>query len=124
LIPAYNTDRDEVAERSCTIFVKKTEEDIYVSHSTGSYYPYMIRIIKSYNFPTRDPNVVSQTVTFSSRPGDFSSKDSYYLTSSGLKITETSFMNFDKGNFGDLNVKSVPSWIRAHLAASLARSGN
>lgn len=84
----------------------------------------MIRIIKSYNFPTRDPNVVSQTVTFSSRPGDFSSKDSYYLTSSGLKITETSFMNFDKGNFADLNVKSVPSWIRAHLAASLARSGN
>ena len=84
----------------------------------------MIRIVKSYNFPSRDPAVVSQTITFSSRPGDFSSKDSYYITSSGLKITETSFSNFNKDNFAELNPKSVPSWIRANLAATLSKDGN
>lgn len=123
LIPAYNT-ADEIAEKSCTIFIKQTEEDIYVSHSTGSYYPYMIRVIKSYNFPSRDSAVASQTITFSSRPGDLSSKDSYYITSSGLKITETSFINFNKDNLVELSPKTVPSWIRANIAATLSRHGN
>jgi Phospholipase B len=64
-----------------------------------NYYPYMLRVLKSYNFPTRNPNVGSETVTFSSRPGDFNSKDDFYILSSGLKIMETSLLNYVKSNF-------------------------
>jgi hypothetical protein len=83
----------------------------------------MIRVIKNYHFPTRDPNVGSHTLTLSSRPGDLSSKDSYYLLSSGLKVTETSYMNFNTNNYADLTPNSLPSWIRANLAGNLARTG-
>jgi hypothetical protein len=59
----------------------------------------MLRVVKSYNFPTRNENVGSETITFTSRPGDLNSKDSFYILSSGLKVTETSFMNFNKDNY-------------------------
>ena len=98
MLPAFNP-TEEGPEKSCTGYIKKTDDDIYVAHTTGSYYPYMLRVIKSYHFPSRDSNVGSETITFSSRPGDFSSKDSYYLLSSGLKVIETSFMNFNKDNY-------------------------
>ena len=61
-------------------------------------------------------------ITFSSRPGDLNSKDSYYILSSGLKITETSFLNFNTDNYQELNPKSVPSWIRVNIASNLARN--
>lgn len=82
----------------------------------------MLRVVKSYNFPSRNPKVGSETITFSSRPGDLSSKDSYYLLSSGLKITETSFMNFNKDNYKEMNPKTVPSWIRVNVASNLAKN--
>jgi hypothetical protein len=94
-----------------------------VAHSTGSYYPYMLRVVKSYNFTTRDPSVGSERITFTSRPGDFNSKDSYYQLSSGLKIIETSFMNFNKDNYKEMNSRTVPSWIRVNIASNLAKTG-
>ena len=121
-MPAFNPS-EEGPEKSCTGFIKKTDDDIYVSHTTGSYYPYMLRIVKSYNFPSRDSSIGSDTITFSSRPGDFSSKDSYYILSSGLKIIETSFLNYNKDNYKELNPKALPSWIRVNIASTLAKNG-
>ncbi len=46
----------------------------------------MLRIFKTYHFPTRDQNVGSQWFSFSSRPGDLISKDDFYVLSSGLII--------------------------------------
>ena len=83
----------------------------------------MLRIVKSYNFPSRDTNIGSETITFSSRPGDFSSKDSYYLLSSGLKVIETSFLNYNKDNYKELNPKALPSWIRVNIASTMAKTG-
>lgn len=80
--------------------------------------------MKSYNFPTRNTNIGSSTITFSSGPGDFSSNDDFYILSSGLKIMETSFLNFDTNNFADINGKSVPGWIRSAVASNLAKTGN
>jgi len=56
LLPTYNNPSD-TPEKSCTGFIKKVDNEIFVAHSTGSYYPYMLRIVKSYHFPTRDESV-------------------------------------------------------------------
>ncbi len=88
-----------------------------------NYYAYMLRIYKTYNFPTRDARVGSQSITFTARPADFNSKDDYYVASSGLKILETSLLNFRDSNYPELKPESVPCWLRATVATNLARSG-
>jgi hypothetical protein len=67
--------------------------------------------------------VGSETISFSGRPGDFNSKDDFYVLSSGLKIVETSLLNYNKDNFRELNPRSVPCWLRATVASNLARDG-
>jgi hypothetical protein len=62
-------------------------------------------------------------MTFSSRPGDLISKDDFYVLSSGLKVMETSFGNYNRNNYKDISFKSVPSWLRGCIASNLARTG-
>lgn len=83
----------------------------------------MLRVVKSYHFPSRDTSTGSETITFSSRPGDLSSKDSYYILSSGLKVIETSFLNYNKDNYKELNPRALPSWIRVNVASRMAKDG-
>jgi hypothetical protein len=124
LLVAYQPKEDmDVRDKSCSIYVKNVDGKLYIGHSTMNYYPYMLRIFKTYNFPTRNPNVGSDTITFSSRPADFNSKDDFYILSSGLKVMETSLLNFNPDNSKDLNPKTVPCWIRATVASHLARNG-
>ena len=59
---------------------------IYFAHSTHNVYEFLLRIFKSYHFPTRDERVGSETITFSSRPGDLISKDDFFVLSSGLRV--------------------------------------
>jgi hypothetical protein len=47
----------------------------------------MLRIFKSYNFPTNNPEIASEWITFSSRPGDLESKDDFFILSSGLIVS-------------------------------------
>jgi hypothetical protein len=110
-------------DKNCNVYIRKTNDDIIVTHSTMNYYAYLIRVFKAYHFPTRDPNVGSETVVFSSRPGDLNSKDDFYILSSGLKVVETSLYNYNTDNFKELNPQSVPCWIRATAASNLARNG-
>jgi len=83
----------------------------------------MLRVFKTYNFPSREGRVGSNTITFSSRPGDFNSKDDFYILSSGLSIMETSLLNYNTDNWKDLDAKSVPCWLRVAVASNLARNG-
>lgn len=64
-----------------------------------NYYTYMLRIYKMYSFPSRDARVGSERISFSARPADFNSKDDFYVASSGLKIVETSLLNFRDSNY-------------------------
>jgi hypothetical protein len=86
-------------------------------------YVFMLRVFKTYNFPSRDPRVGSEMITFSSRPADLNSKDDYYVLSSGLRVLETSLDNFNPENYKELNPLTVPCWLRATLACNLARTG-
>lgn len=82
----------------------------------------MLRIYKTYSFPTRDDRVGSQWMSFSSRPADLISKDDFYVLESGLVVLETSFNNYDKSNYEFLNPNTVPCWLRATIAVNLART--
>jgi len=59
----------------------------------------MLRILKTYNFPSRDQRVGSQTLTFTSYPGSLDSNDDFYILSSGLRITQTSLNNYNEDNY-------------------------
>lgn len=96
---------------------------LYVAHSTHNIYQFLLRIFKTYHFPTRNSNVGSQWFAFSSRPGDLISKDDFYVLSNGMIVMETSFSNQKEENYKDLNPRTVPCWLRATIAVNLARTG-
>lgn len=84
----------------------------------------MLRIFKTYNFPTRDVRVGSETLTLSSRPGDLISKDDFYILSSGLTVIESSLENMNDNNWKELSPQTVPTWLRQTIACNLARSND
>lgn len=86
LLPALTQEKYDLRDKSCTVYVRQEGDDLIVAHSTMNYYQYMLRLFKTYHFPSRDPAVGSQSLSFTARPGDFSSKDDYYILSSGLRI--------------------------------------
>jgi hypothetical protein len=100
------------------------DNNLYIAHSTHNIYHFLLRIFKTYHFPTRDPKIGSEWFAFSSRPGDMISKDDFYVLSSGLYVMETSLSNMNKSNYADLSPRTVPCWLRATIAVNLARNGN
>lgn len=98
------------------------DQKLYLAHSTHNIFPFLLRIFKTYHFPTRDTNVGSQWFAFSSRPGDLISKDDFYVLSSGLYVMETSLTNKNTENYKDLTPRTIPCWLRATIAVNLARN--
>lgn len=122
LVPAFY--ENYTKPKSCSVYLRNQEDGITITHSTMNDYVFMLRVFKTYNFPTRDSRVGSEMITFSSRPADLNSKDDYYVLSSGLRVLETSLDNFNNDNYKDLNPLTVPCWLRATLACNLARTGS
>lgn len=123
LLSAFTTKLPDVKQKS-SILIKNINEKLYVSHSSINSYAYMLRIVKSYNFPTRNANVGSQSISFSSRPGELNSRDDFYILSSGLRVMQTCLYNYNSNNFNEFNPKTVPSWIRVLVASNLARNSS
>ena len=56
----------------------------------------MLKTFKIYDFELNNPLVVNNKVAFSSRPGDITSKDDFYVTYPAQVIaSETSLMCFN-----------------------------
>jgi hypothetical protein len=124
LIPAFH-DRNQMGPiGNCNGYVRLNEGEIWVAQSTHNIYPFLLRIFKTYHFPTQDSRVGSQWLSFSSRPGDLISKDDFYVCSSGLRVIETSFNNFKEENYKLLSPQTVPCWLRASIATNLSRNAD
>lgn len=66
------------------LICKKTKKYIFLNIFDFQSYSLMLRIFKIYEFNLNNPLIAATTVSFSSRPGDLSSKDDFYFTSKNL----------------------------------------
>lgn len=96
---------------------------MYVGHTTHNVYTLMNRIYKSYrlNLKLEDGSVLND-YKYSSRPGDFNSKDDYYVLSNNMTIVETSLEIINLDIYKNLVYKSIPKWIRVNVANRLAQN--
>lgn len=106
--------------KSCTIFVKYLGDKMMSGHSTMNTYTQMLRIAKNYKFELHNDKVRAKVMTFSSRPGDFISKDDFFITDTGLNIMETSLLNFNQTNYNFIHEQSLPCWVRLNIANRFA----
>mmetsp|Transcript_35393 Transcript_35393/g.31867 ORF Transcript_35393/g.31867 Transcript_35393/m.31867 type:complete len:316 (-) Transcript_35393:749-1696(-) len=114
LLPAF---KDELkTEGDCTGFIKLTERQLYTGHNTFNMYTFMLRIYKTVEISYKNPLVRNHLMMFSSRPGDLTSKDDFYMLSNNFVVIETSLNNYNKSNYGFLTPETVPCWIRQLVA--------
>jgi len=98
------------------------KSDLCIGHTTWRSYGLMNRIFKWHQIPIS--NIAADTVMFSSSPGFLSSKDDFYITSSGLAVMETTNSIFNNSLYDRLNPFTVPTWIRSILANRISSNGD
>lgn len=118
---------------ACSALIKLlwNNTDLYVGHDTWFLYKSMLRIQKMYKFPWHyapgdtgpDGVIPGHTITMSSYAGKLVSLDDFYLSSSGLAVTETSIENSNPDLWLLLDPEVAPlTWVRAMVATRLATS--
>jgi hypothetical protein len=100
-------------DQHCSAFVKLTNRDLFIGHSTWYGYNTMNRQYKVYNFG----NV---TVRMSGYPGVIWSTDDFYMTSHMLAITETTNEFTNKSLFKFVQPEHAPEFLRVMSATYLA----
>ncbi|XP_022188916.2 putative phospholipase B-like 2 [Nilaparvata lugens] len=117
----------------CSALIKLMpgNKDVYFGQNTWIQYSAMLRILKKYVFPysisKNDTTIVpGSQVSMSSYPGVVWSVDDFYLTSSGLAVTETTNTVHNKALFKEITSdigKIVWQGLRAMIANRLATDG-
>ncbi|PRP87203.1 phospholipase B-like protein [Planoprotostelium fungivorum] len=105
----------------CSGFIKMTEDDLLVGHTTWTRYYSMFRIMKRYDFNLKDVSAVR--MTFSSRPAFLCSKDDFYAMDSGLVAWETTNEIMDETLFKFIDPSTLMTWQRAMISNRLAKDG-
>lgn len=106
---------------SASIKVTPTLSELYTAHTTWFEYRTMTRIFKHYSL--RFAHAKPMEVSFPSYPGALSSIDDFYSTPQ-FSVLETTNPVFVPKNSSCVNASSVPTWMRAVLANTLATSGS
>jgi hypothetical protein len=107
----------------CSALIKASADlkDLFVAHNTWWAYSTMTRIYKQYTFGYS--NVASNTISFSSYPGNTVSNDDFYLTSAGLAVIETTNELFDRERYKLITPESMLCWHRTYIANLLSNTG-
>ncbi|KAG9393948.1 Phospholipase B-like [Carpediemonas membranifera] len=122
LCPATAALKDIDTRMHCTGAVRMLPDksDIFMSHDTWSGYSTMNRVMKDYRLNLGTP---SNAVSFSSYPGMTYSTDDFYITEQ-LTVIETTFHVWNTSLYDYLDAATtVPTFIRAQVANSLATNG-
>jgi hypothetical protein len=96
--------------------------DIFFGHTTWFQYNTMVRLYQIITLNFNAEGTESKTVSFSSYPGALSSIDDYYITDSGLAVTETSLIVYNLTMYKDLSPETMLYWVRVALANRMATS--
>lgn len=102
-----------VGQGRCSAVVRLTEGngDLIVGHTTWADYSTMTRVFKYYSIPLPNSESMLTTVAMSSYPGTITSGDNYFMSDSGIVLTDTSLEMVNP--FGFDAVKDFP--VHAHL---------
>ncbi|KAL6784670.1 hypothetical protein ACKKBF_B02730 [Auxenochlorella protothecoides x Auxenochlorella symbiontica] len=109
----------------CSALVSVTPDlsDLLLGHSAWFTFGGMVRVYKHYRCALSDPDLPGTALSFSSYPGELSSDDDFYLTSTGLVVLQTTNRVLNESLFHDVHAHSLPSWQRERVACWTARDG-
>jgi len=107
---------------SCSVMIKKLEDDIIIGHATWHVYESMsYRLLKRYNlnYHTHAGDLVpGHTVSMSSHAGNIFSLDDFYTLSSGLSTLETTLFVYDQSLLLDQSKAGGGVWEGARVMVS------
>jgi len=105
--------------------VRLSDKDLLFGHTTFSDFSEMTRIFKFYDMPL--PGAAAKKIMFSSYPGVAGSTDDYYVTDSGLAVTETTISMLTDEVYDVINdtpkKQEIPDYMRILLSTRVATSG-
>jgi hypothetical protein len=104
-------ERKERAEKSLIVF-------LLLSSSLSLSLSLSISTVKHYDLPFKGAR--SRLVSFSSYPGNLVSGDDYFLTDTGLQVSETTNDVFNKSLYQYTTTRTVPYWVRITVATRLS----
>lgn len=111
---------------SCTTIVKLNDQgELLVGHNTHNIYSLMLRMYKVYWLKREGKEL---KIEMSSRPGDLSSKDDFYVVTwyangeseNRFVVTETSLSTYDNRLYTLITSQGMQAWQRAAVANRLA----
>jgi hypothetical protein len=103
----------------CSALIKKTDDDLIMSHNTWSTFESMLRQYKTYVFGT------SYSVSFSSYPGTIHSGDDFYVLGSDFTVQETTNENYNPvATAPFVDALSVSEFIRVMVSNRFATNGS
>lgn len=105
----------------CTglVHLADSNQELYFGHTTWESFSEMTRFWKVYDFPVQ--GAAARKVSFSSYPACVSSTDDYYLTDSGLAITETTLSIPSDQQYSQS--ASAPDFLRIMASNRVATNG-
>lgn len=114
-----------VSHGHCSSLVKLLPgyEDVFFAHSSWFQYQYSYRIYKHYHFRLSNPHISATNFSFSSYPGILESLDDFYILGSGLLISETTNLVFNKTLYSFVKPESLLAWQRVRVANFMAADG-
>lgn len=109
----------------CSAMIRLSEKDLFFGHTTFSDFSEMTRVFKYYDMPL--PGAAAKKIMFSSYPGVAGSTDDYYVTDSGLAVTETTISMLTDEVYDVINdtpkKQEIPDYMRILLSTRVATSG-
>ena len=104
-------------DEHCSVLIKRTDDDLISAHDTWSSMNTLLRVYKTYDFP-------SGAVQFSGYPGLPMSGDDWFITlNNKLVVTETTNGVFNTSLFSAMTSETIPYFIRVQVANMLATTG-
>jgi len=102
----------------CSSVVKLLPDgsELFAGHNTWFEYYHLLRVFKRYEFGPKT------SIAMSSYPGMLSSSDDFYQVGH-LVVMETTLPNYNNDLFSLIKPETLPFWIRAMTANTLATSG-
>lgn len=119
LLQKSSRKRRQIGHCTGLVHLADSNQELYFGHTTWESFSEMTRFWKVYDFPVQ--GAAARKISFSSYPACVSSTDDYYLTDSGLAITETTLSIPNDQQYSQS--ASTPDFLRIMASNRVATNG-